>query len=105
MNGRIASVKHVHRHHRSVIRTLHFSAAGGNLLCGRANRYQFVTSSRPVTAQSFKHARHLGLKLRPAKARVKQSIKLPRGLSRYIAVRAVDAAGNIGLPLVLKLPR
>jgi hypothetical protein len=64
-----------------------------------------VTSSRPITAQGFTHARRLGLKLVPAKAGAEQSIKLPRGLSRYVAVRAIDAAGNIGRPEVFKLPR
>ena len=105
MNGRIVTARHRHGHHWSVTRTLHLTAPGGDLLCGKARHYQWVTSPRPITAQSFARARHLHLTLVPARAGAKQAVKLPRGLSRYVALRAVDAAGNIGRPLVLKLPR
>jgi hypothetical protein len=86
-------------------RRLSFVAPGGDLLCGRAKHYQFAVSGHAITPQSFAHARRLSLRLTPARAGARQVITLPRGLRGYLAIRAVDAAGNLGRPLVLKLPR
>jgi hypothetical protein len=90
------------RRHRR--RVAHFIAPGGNLMCGKAHAYQFVTSSRQITPQSFAHAKRLTLKLTPGFPGAQQKITLPAHLQRWIAVRAVDAAGNLGRPLVLKVP-
>jgi hypothetical protein len=83
-------------------RTLRFVAPGGDLLCGRAARYELVTSRRPITPQNFARARRLVVRLRPAAAGVVQTLSLPRRLGRYLALRAVDAAGNLGRPVVVR---
>jgi hypothetical protein len=84
---------------------LAFTAPGGDLLCGRAHAYQVVTSRRPITAQTFAHARRLSVRLRPAAAGSGQRIGLGPRVLRYVAIRAVDSAGNVGLPLVAKIAR
>jgi len=86
------------RHH-----VLSFSAPGNDLLCGRAARYQVVTSNTPITPQSFAHAKAVKISLKPAAAGTRQSFKLPRTVKRYVAIRAVDAAGNLGLPAVIRV--
>jgi hypothetical protein len=90
---------------RIVRGVLRFRAPGGDLMCGRAARYEVVTSAHPITAASFGRARRLRVGLIPARAGTLQRLRLPRGARRYVAVRAVDAAGNVGLPLVQKLTR
>jgi Subtilase family len=90
MDGRIAAGQ------------LSFIVPGGDLLCGTASAYQLVTSRRPITAESFLRARALGVTVTPAAAGSVQRLRLPRGTSSYVAIRAVDAAGNVGLPLVLR---
>ncbi len=84
-------------------RRLSFTAPGGDLLCGRARLYQVVSSRRPVTARTFAHARRLAVGTRPAAAGSRQHLRLRPGAGRYLAIRAVDSAGNVGLPLVVKL--
>jgi hypothetical protein len=67
-------------------RVLSFAAPGADLLCGTATRYEVVTSKRPITP-----------------AGTHQSYSLPAGAERYIAIRALNAAGNIGLPAVMRV--
>jgi hypothetical protein len=86
-------------------RRVSFVAPGGDLLCGRAAAYQVVTSSRPVTPVSFARERRLRLRLVPAAAGARQSFVLPRGSLRFVAIRAVDEAGNLGRPLLLRISR
>ncbi len=62
-------------------------------------------SKRPITAASFARARHLQIALAPAAAGVAQRLRLPRGVLRYVAIRAVDSAGNVGLPLAVRVSR
>jgi hypothetical protein len=90
---------------RRLHRSLAFVAPGGDLLCGRAARYQLATGARPLTAASFASARRLQVGLAPAAAGSIQVLTLPRGVGRYLAIRAVDAAGNIGRPLVFRTAR
>ncbi len=85
-------------------RQLSFRAPGGDLLCGRARSYQVAVSRRAITPQSFTRARRVRLPLTPGRAGVLQRLVLPSGVRGYLAIRAVDAAGNIGRPLVVKLP-
>jgi hypothetical protein len=80
-----------------------FIAPGGDLMCGRATRYQLVTSNRPITPQNFSRARGLRGAPRPGAAGATQSFTLPRGAKRYLAIRAVDAEGNVGLPAVIRV--
>jgi hypothetical protein len=87
----------VHRHGRHVS----FRAPGGDLLCGAAARYELVTSRRPLSAGAFARARGLTVSLKPARAGSVQQLAVPRGALKFVALRAVDAAGNVGRPLVL----
>jgi hypothetical protein len=84
-------------------RTLRFRAPGGDLLCGTAASYQLVTSDRPITPETFASATSLAGAPRPLAAGRSQSVTLPASARRFIAIRAVDAAGNLGLPLVVDL--
>jgi hypothetical protein len=77
---------------------LHFTAPGDDLLCGKATRYEIVTSESPITAQSFASATPLGGAPEPAAAGTAQSYTLPANVENYVAVRAVDDQGNVGLP-------
>jgi hypothetical protein len=82
-------------------RAIAFLAPGGDLECGRAARYEAVTSGAPITPQTFASARRLSIGLVPAAAGSIQRLVLPR-VGRYVAIRAVDAAGNLGRPLVFR---
>ena len=75
---------------------LHFLAPGGDGECGTAERYEVVTSSRPITASTFAGLQHLGDAPAPAAAGTAQSFALPARPHRYVAIRAVDGQGNIG---------
>jgi hypothetical protein len=81
---------------------LSFTAPGGDLMCGRAARYQLVTSNRPITAQNFARAKALRVAAAPHAAGRRQSLRLPSRIKRYVALRAVDTAGNVGLPVILR---
>jgi hypothetical protein len=78
---------------------LSFTAPGGDLMCGRASRYQLVTSSRPITPENFARAKALSSSVTPREPGSRQSLRLPHGVKRYVALRAVNAAGNVGLPV------
>jgi hypothetical protein len=84
--------------------TLSFAAPGHDLMCGTATRYELVTSSKPITAQSFASAKALRAAPSPAAPGTRQSLTLPAGAERYVAIRAVDSDGNVGLPAVVKRP-
>jgi hypothetical protein len=81
-------------------RVLSWTAPGGDLMCGTAASYEIVTSASPITPQSFAAAKRLAGAPAPAPAGTTQSYALPVGTQRYIAIRAVDQQGNIGLPAV-----
>src|SRR5207248_1359212 len=73
--------------------TLTFTAPGDDESCGRAARYQvFTATTRPTPA---KPGRALSGAPAPQDAGSPQSTSLPVR-SRYVAIRAIDAAGNIG---------
>jgi hypothetical protein len=77
---------------------LHFTAPGDDLLCGTATRYEVVTSESPIAAKTFASATPLAGPPAPAAAGTAQSYTLPAGVERYVAIRAVDDQGNVGLP-------
>jgi hypothetical protein len=79
---------------------LSWTAPGGDLMCGAASSYEIVTSASPITPQSFASATPLSGAPTPAAAGAKQSYTLPRGSQAYVAIRAIDEQGNIGLPAV-----
>ncbi|HWX96796.1 MAG TPA: hypothetical protein VNZ01_08075 [Solirubrobacteraceae bacterium] len=79
---------------------LSWTAPGGDLMCGTASSYEIVTSPNPITPQGFSGATPLAGAPVPAAAGATQSYALPHGSSTYIAIRAIDEQGNIGLPAV-----
>jgi hypothetical protein len=83
---------------------LSFRAPGNDLLCGRAAHYQVVTSSAPITPQNFDGAMSLTGAPIPGRAGSRQSFTLPASVEHYVAIRAQDSAGNVGLPAVVALP-
>ena len=85
-------------------RVYRFRAPGQDLMCGKVARYQVVTSKHPITAQNFASATPLKAAPTPRSPYAVQSIHLPSATMRYLAVRAVDAAGNVGLPAVVTVP-
>ncbi len=84
-------------------RVLSFTAPGADLLCGTATRYEVVTSSKPITPQNFAGATALAGAPVPGAAGGRQTFTLPARAERYVAIRAVNAAGNVGLPAVMRL--
>jgi hypothetical protein len=77
---------------------LHFTAPGDDLLCGKATSYEIVTSESPITAENFAKATALSGAPEPAEAGTAQTYALPAGVENYVAIRAVDDQGNVGLP-------
>ena len=105
-------------------REVEFKAPGDDLLCGTAERYEVVTSRRPVNAKNFDDARPLSgtnpdtaqqsrlaggsdaasqTAEEPKPAGTQQTYKAPASARRYLAIRAVDEQGNVGRPLSVKL--
>jgi hypothetical protein len=80
--------------------TLSWTAPGGDLMCGTATSYQIVTSATPITPENFAAATPISGAPAPAAAGTAQSLKLPSGTKAYVAIRAIDEQGNIGLPAV-----
>jgi hypothetical protein len=80
-----------------------FKAPGDDLLCGRADHYQVATASHPITEANFEGASHLGGAPVPTAAGTTQTYAIPRAAKRYVAVRAVDDAGNVGRPVLVDL--
>jgi Subtilase family len=90
-----------HPLHASVAEsTLSWTAPGGDLMCGTATSYQVVTSATPITAENFAAATPVSGAPAPAAAGTAQSFKLPAGTKAYVAIRAIDEQGNIGLPAI-----
>jgi Subtilase family len=81
-------------------KVLTWTAPGGDLMCGAASTYQIVTSPNPITPENFAAATPLSGAPTPAAAGTTQSYPLPRTAQRYLAIRAIDEQGNIGLPAV-----
>jgi hypothetical protein len=79
---------------------LSWMAPGGDLMCGTASSYEIVTSPNPITPQSFASATPLGGAPTPAAAGTTQTFAVPKTAQLYIAIRAIDEQGNIGLPAV-----
>ncbi len=82
--------------------TLSFTAPGADEMCGTATRYELVTSNHPITPRSFATATPLTGAPAPAAAGTRQRFAISHGAGRYVAVRAVNAAGNVGLPAVVR---
>ena len=82
---------------RGHLLTLTWTAPGDDHQIGTAARYEIGMARMPITATSFARARLIGNVPRPAPAGTVQTLVLPApppGVS-YVALRAIDAAGNI----------
>ncbi len=75
--------------------TLTFKAPGDDNACGTAARYEIVTSPGPIDPASFAGATPLAGAPTPLAAGATQTYDLPAH-DRYVAVRAIDEAGNVG---------
>ena len=75
---------------------LTFTAPGGDLLCGRADHYEVVQSDSQITYANFAAAEHLAGAPAPTPAGTAQTFALPPNPKGYVAIRAIDKAGNIG---------
>ena len=81
-------------------KVLSWTAPGGDLMCGTASSYEIVTSPNPITPQNFAAATPLSGAPTPTAAGTSQTYALPSAVQLYVAIRAVDEQGNIGLPAV-----
>jgi hypothetical protein len=79
-------------------KTLTWTAPGDDLMCGTATSYEVVSSATPITPQNFASATPISGAPAPAAAGSQQSFALPDATQRYVAIRAVDEQGNLGLP-------
>ncbi len=81
---------------------LSFKAAGDDLLCGRAARYEVATANEPITGRNFAGLEKIvpldgsGQPLTPGDPGAAQELTLPSGAKRFVAVRAVDEVGSDG---------
>jgi subtilase family protein len=75
--------------------TFTFTAPGDDGQCGTADHYEIVTSDSPIDPTSFADASSLANPPAPQAAGTQQTYALPDH-SRYIAIRAIDDAGNVG---------
>ena len=80
---------------------IQLTTAGDDLLCGAADHYEVVTSDSPVTSSNFNAATKLGGTPAPGAPDTQQSFAVPDGALRYLGIRAVDEAGNVGPPSFL----
>ncbi|MFL5908557.1 MAG: S8 family serine peptidase, partial [Solirubrobacterales bacterium] len=72
-----------------------FTSPGDDYGCGTPDRYQIVTSDHHITPRNFSNADPLGNKPDPVKGGKKVTYD-PPAHQRFVGVRAVDDAGNIG---------
>lgn len=79
---------------------LRFAAPGDDGGCGTATSYEAVTSDSPIGPAQFDAATPLPAVPTPSVAGSAQSFAVPSH-GRYISVRAVDDAGNVGWPAQL----
>jgi len=77
---------------------LRFDAPGDDAGCGTATAYEVVTSDSPIGPEDFDAATPLAGAPSPGPAGSAESFAAPSH-SRYISVRAVDEAGNVGPPV------
>ncbi len=75
--------------------TLDFKTPGDDYGCGTAAKLQVATSNDPIKSADFGKADRLAGVPAPAPAGTKQHFALPAH-QRYVAIRAIDDAGNVG---------
>lgn len=83
---------------------LSFVSPGDDLLCGTPKAYEVRTSSAPITPQDFADADPVPASGAVVPAGSTATLQLPASaLKQFVAVRAVDDQGNVGLPAVVKV--
>ena len=76
---------------------LSFTAVGDDWQCGTAASYQLFTSTSPIVQGNVAQATRVPVSLTPGAAGTAQAITIPASLDKgFMAIRAVDHAGNIG---------
>ncbi|MBJ7610114.1 MAG: hypothetical protein JF887_11890 [Candidatus Dormibacteraeota bacterium] len=76
---------------------LTFTAVGDDWKCGTAAAYQLFTSSSPIVQDNIGQATRIDVTQPPGAAGTKQSLTIAASQNQgYLAIRAVDKAGNIG---------
>ena len=75
---------------------LGFKAPGDDLMCGKAARYELVSSDSAITGATFDEGTPIPVALKPGEPGAQQAIELGGSLQRYLALRAVDEQGNVG---------
>jgi hypothetical protein len=83
--------------------TISFKAPGDDLMCGKATKYQAVTSNRPIKGD-FSGAIPIPAPA-PGEPGSTQKLTLPASARRYVALRAVDDQGNVGRAFVVNTGR
>ena len=73
-----------------------FRAPGDDLLCGRAARYEVVTSSGEIHGRNFSDRTPVEGAPEPAEAGSVQSFELPPDVLSNVGIRAIDEQGNPG---------
>jgi hypothetical protein len=79
---------------------LRFTAPGDDGACGTAASYQAVSSDSPIGPEDFAAATPLAGAPAPSAAGAGEDFPAPSH-SRYISLRAIDEAGNVGPPVQL----
>jgi hypothetical protein len=74
---------------------LTFKAPGDDGQCGTADHYEIVTSPSPIAPTNFAEATPLASPPAPEIAGTAQTYTFPSH-KRYVAIRAIDDAGNVG---------
>ena len=81
---------------------LTFVQPGDDLLCGTATAYEVRTSDQPITPANFRDATAVLYSEAPGEAGTTRTAELaPATLKRFVALRAVDEAGQVGRPAVV----
>ncbi|HEY7926117.1 MAG TPA: hypothetical protein VIG86_01715 [Candidatus Dormibacteraeota bacterium] len=76
---------------------LSFTAVGDDWKCGTAASYQLFSSSSPIVQDTVARSTKIALTAAPAAAGTRQAITIAAAQDRgYLAIRAVDHAGNVG---------
>jgi hypothetical protein len=83
---------------------LTFTAVGNDWKCGTAAKYDLFTSTSPITQQTLGQATQIPVNQTPGPSGTHETITIPASENLgYLAIRAEDAAGNIG-PIVVGPP-
>ena len=77
-------------------RGLGFKAPGDDLLCGKAARYELVSSESILNPATFDEGNPIPVTQKPGDPGADQAVELGGSLQRYLALRAVDEQGNVG---------